>query len=134
MRVEDISFVELEIQVVDKGGKARDIPILRSLANELRLYLGNRRTGYVFVSPRGRHYSKRRIQQIVKEVAHKAGITKNVYPHLLRHTIAQHLADRGMPESLLQQFLGHENPATTQVYYKPSRTHVKQAFRKAMGS
>ncbi len=51
MRVEDISFSELEIRITDKGDKTRDVPILRSLANELRLHLGGRESGYVFPSP-----------------------------------------------------------------------------------
>ena len=131
--VEDISFAELEVRVRDKGGKTRDVPILQSLANEFRIHLGDRRTGFVFPSPRGGPYSKRRLQQIVKELAAVAEIRKNVYPHLLRHTIAQRLADQGMPENLLQKFLGHENPQTTQVYYEPSRPQVKRAFREAMG-
>ena len=134
MRVEDISFSELEIRITDKGDKARDVPILRSLANELRLHLGGRESGYVFPSPRGGHYSARRLQQLVKEIAAEAGVTKNVYPHLLRHTMAQYLADQGMPENLLQKFLGHEHPASTQVYYEPARTQVKRAFQDAMGS
>lgn len=132
LRVEDVSLMELEIRMVDKGEKARDVPILPSLARELRLHLGDRRTGYVFPSPRGGSYSARRLQQIVKEVATAAGIAKRVYPHLFRHTIAQRLADQGMPENLLQRFLGHEDPSTTQVYYEPSRTNVKRAFREAM--
>ena len=49
--VEDISFAELEIRVRDKGSKTRDVPILQSLANELRIHLGARRTGFVFPSP-----------------------------------------------------------------------------------
>ena len=57
-------------------------------------------------------YTPRRIQQIVKELAREGGIVKNVYPHLLRHTIAQYLVDRGMPEHLLQKFLGHDSPRT----------------------
>ncbi len=129
-----ISFSELEIRITDKGDKTRDVPILRSLANELRLHLGGRESGYVFPSPRGGHYSARRLQQLVKEIAAEAGITKNVYPHLLRHTMAQYLADQGMPENLLQKFLGHEHPASTQVYYEPARTQVKRAFQDAMGS
>ena len=124
---------QLEVRVRDKGGKTRDVPILQSLANEIRIHLGDRRTGFVFPSPRGGAYSKRRIQQIVKELATVAKIQKSVYPHLLRHTIAQRLADQGMPENLLQKFLGHENPQTTQVYYQVSRPQVKRAFREAMG-
>ena len=132
MRVEDISFSELEIRITDKGDKTRDVPILRSLANELRLHLRGRESGYVFPSPRGGAYSARRLQQLVKEISDGAGITKNVYPHLLRHTMAQRLADEGMPENLLQKFLGHDHPASTQVYYEPARTQVKRAFQEAM--
>ncbi len=130
MRVEDISFSELEIRITDK---TRDVPILRSLTNERRLHLGGRESGYVFPSPRGGHYSARRLQQLVKEIAAEAEITKNVYAHLLRRTKAQYLADQGMPETLLQKFLGHEHPASTQVYYKPARPQVKRAFKDAMG-
>jgi integrase/recombinase XerD len=128
----DVAFRDLEIRVVGKGEKPRDVPILSSLANELRLHLGERRTGPLFRSRQGGRYSKRRIQQIVRETAREAGITKRVYPHLLRHTVAQHLSDRGMPEELLQSFLGHERPETTQVYYKPARRRVKQSFEEAM--
>jgi integrase/recombinase XerD len=132
LRAQDIDFDIPEIRVKDKGNKARDIPILKSLAQELRIHLGARTTAYVFPSPRGDHYSARRLQQIVKELAAQAGIQKNVYPHLLRHTMAQRLADNGMPENLLQKFLGHDNPKTTQVYYEPARLQVKAAFEEAM--
>ena len=128
----DVAFSDLEIRVRGKGGKLRDVPILSSLANELRLHLGERRSGPLFRSRQGGAYSKRRLQQIVGEVAEAAGITKRVYPHLLRHTVAQHLADRGMAEELLQKFLGHEQPATTQVYYAPARQRVKRSFEEAM--
>lgn len=131
-RAEHFSYVEREIRVLDKGNKYRDIPVLKGLANELKIHLGHRTTGYIFPSPRGKAYSPRRIQQLVKELAKEAGILKTVYPHLLRHTIAQYLADREMPEPLLQKFLGHESPRTTQIYYKPSRLLVKKAFEKAM--
>ncbi|MCS3698410.1 tyrosine-type recombinase/integrase [Salinibacter ruber] len=133
VRVEDISFRDLEIRLRHtKGEKPRDVPILSSLANELKLHVGDRETGWLFRSRQGGHYSKRRIQQIVKSVAEEAGIQKRVYPHLLRHTVAQRLADEGMREELLQQFLGHEAPETTQRYYEPRRTDVKEAFEEAM--
>jgi integrase/recombinase XerD len=133
VRVEDISFRDLEIRLREtKGDKPRDVPILSSLANELKLHVGDRETGWLFRSRQGGHYSKRRVQQIVKEVAEEAGIQKRVYPHLLRHTVAQRLADEGMREELLQQFLGHEAPETTQRYYEPRRRHVKDAYEEAM--
>ena len=134
LTVQDVSFADLEVRILGKGGKRRDVPILRSLANELRLHLGERRSGPIFRSRQGGAYSKRRVQQLVRETAEAAGISKRVYPHLLRHTVAQYLADRGMPENLLQQFLGHAKPQTTQVYYKPRRRQVKEAHREAMTS
>jgi site-specific recombinase XerD len=83
--------------------------------NELSLHLGDRRTGSVFTSPHGVHHSSRRIQQIVKERAKNTEITNRVYPHLLWHAVTHRLADEGMPENLLQKFLGNENAQTTQV-------------------
>lgn len=63
LRVEDIAFAELEIRVRDKGGKSRDVPILKSLAHELRIHLGDRESGFVFPSPRGGSYSRRRLHR-----------------------------------------------------------------------
>lgn len=131
LRARHVSFREREIEVIGKGDKRRAVPIRQALASELRQHLDGRESGYLFPSPRGGHYSERRVQQIVKEAAEEAGLTKRVYPHLLRHTMAQRLADRGMPENLLQRFLGHDHPSTTQVYYEPSRPQVKEAFREA---
>lgn len=133
IRAQDISFRDLEIRLRHtKGEKPRDVPILSSLANELRLHVGDKESGWLFRSRQGGHYSKRRVQQIVKSVAEEAGIQKRVYPHLLRHTVAQRLADEGMREELLQQFLGHEAPQTTQRYYEPRRSRVKESFEEAM--
>jgi integrase/recombinase XerD len=135
IRVEDILSRDLEIRLREtKGDKPRDVSILSSLANELRLHVGERQTGWLFRSRQGGHYSKRRDQQIVKSVAEDGGIQKRVYPCRLRHTVAQQLADQGMREELLQQFLGHEAPETTQRYYEPTRARVKDAFEKAMDS
>src|SRR2546426_10218321 len=61
-------------------------------------------------------YSPRRIQYIVKETAEQAQITKRVYPHLLRHSVATTLLERGMPIEQIQKFLGHAKLETTQVY------------------
>ena len=69
---EDLSLADLEIRFVGKRDKARDVPILSLLAGELRLHLGERRTGPLFRSRQGGRYSKRRIQQIVRETAKDA--------------------------------------------------------------
>jgi integrase/recombinase XerD len=63
----------------------------------LRTHLGHRTTGYLFEIVQITAYSPRRIQQIIKETATEAQITKRVYPHLLRHSVATTLLERGMP-------------------------------------
>jgi integrase/recombinase XerD len=60
-------------------------------------------------------YAPRRIQQIIQETAEEAQITKRVYPHLLRHSVATTLLERGMPIEQMQKFLGHAQLETTQV-------------------
>ena len=101
IEVQDIDHSSLLIRLRnDKGGIDRDVPILQTLADQLRIHLGPRETGPLFRSPRGGVYSARRMQQIVKEVAAEAGIQKRVYPHLFRHTTAQHLADQNASGSI----------------------------------
>ncbi len=74
------------------------------------------------------------IQIIVKTCAEHAGISKKVYPHLLRHTVATHLLERGMPIDQLQKFLGHERIETTRIYAETSVEAVKDGYLKAMHS
>lgn len=67
-----------------KGRKERYVPILPELAQELQTHLGDRKVGHLFETRAARAYSPRRVQQLVKEIATAARITKRVYPHLLR--------------------------------------------------
>jgi integrase/recombinase XerD len=117
-----------------KGDKGRSVPILPTLAQELRTHLGDRRAGYLFETRSARSYTPRRVQQIVKEIATAANIEKRVYPHLLRHTAAQHLLDGGMPLEHVQRFLGHENIDTTQIYAQSTPAAIRESYRKALGA
>ncbi len=116
IRVRDFFFDETMILIHKaKGGKSRYVPILPDLAQELRTHLGDQGAGYLFESNRDRPYSARRVQQIVREIAEKAKIKKRVYPHLLRHSVATTLLERGMPIEQIQKFLGHSKLETTQI-------------------
>lgn len=115
-----------------KGGKSRYVPILPQLAQELRTHLGDRTTGYLFETVQHTPYSPRRIQQIIKETASDAQITKRVYPHLLRHSVATTLLEQGMPIEQIQKFLGHAKLETTQIYAQSSAEMIKESYQRAM--
>ncbi len=133
IRVEDFFFDELMVLInKGKGGKSRYVPILAELAQELQTHLGDRQTGYLFETNRHLASSPRRIQQIVKATAEKAKITKRVYPHLLRHSVATTLLERGMPIEQIQKFLGHSKLETTQIYAESTTEMLKESYRRAL--
>lgn len=113
-----------------KKDSVRYVPILPALAQELRLHLGGRTRGYLFESNRHERYSQRTIQKLIRRAAQEAGIEKRVYPHLLRHSVAQLLLDRGMPLEQLQKFLGHKDLKTTQIYAESSLEQVGESYRR----
>jgi integrase len=116
-----------------KGGKSRYVPILPELAQELRTHLGARTHGHLFETIHSIPYSPRRIQQIIKETAEEAKITTRVYPHLLRHSVATTLLERGMPMEQIQKFLGHSKLETTQIYAESSPEMIKDSYQRALG-
>ena len=118
-----------------KAGASRYVPILPSLAQELRTHLQGRRRGYLFESNRHTHYAVRTVQTMVAACARKAGITKRVYPHLLRHSIATILLDSGqMPIDQVQKFLGHRRLSTTQIYAETSVRALGDNYLRALSS
>jgi len=66
-------------------------------------------------------------------LAYLAGITTRVYPHLLRHSVATTLLERGMPLEQIQQFLGHTKLETTQIYAASTTAMIKESYQKALG-
>jgi integrase/recombinase XerD len=134
IKVEEFFFDEQMILISKaKGGKSRYVPILPELAQELRTYMGNRQRGYLFETMHASQYSPRRIQQIVKETAAEAKIEKRVYPHLLRHSVATTLLERGMPLEQIQKFLGHTKLETTQIYAESTPEMIKESYQRALG-
>jgi integrase/recombinase XerD len=134
IKVEEFFFDEQMMLISKaKGGKSRYVPILPELAHELRTHLGHRTSGYLFETIHHTRYSSRRIQQIIKETAAEATITKRVYPHLLRHSVAMTLLERGMPLEQIQKFLGHAKLETTQIYAESTPAMIKAGYQKALG-
>jgi integrase/recombinase XerD len=134
-RLENFHSEEGVIRVIGKGNKTRMVPVGRKACEALAVYLSTerpklvkRRTGNeIFLSERGTKLTTVRIWQIVKEKARHAGLEKNIYPHLLRHSFATHLLSNGADLRIIQEMLGHADISTTQVY-----THVDQQRLKAV--
>lgn len=116
-----------------KKDSVRYVPILPALAQELRVHLAGRTRGYLFESNRHQRYSPRAIQKLIQAAAKEAGLEKRVYPHLLRHSVAQILLDRGMSLEQLQKFLGHRDLKTTQIYAESSLASVGESYRRVLG-
>jgi integrase/recombinase XerD len=134
-RLENFHAEERVIRVIGKGNKTRMVPVGGKACEALACYLSTerprlvkRRTGNeIFLSERGTKLTTARIWQIVKEKARLAGLEKNIYPHLLRHSFATHLLSNGADLRIIQEMLGHADISTTQLY-----THVDQQRLKAV--
>ena len=122
------------IRVIGKGDKERLVPIGREAIRYLQIYQENKRregvtqTGFedfVFLNRRGKPLSRVMIFLIIKDLAKKAGIKKNISPHTLRHSFATHLVEGGADLRAVQEMLGHESITTTEIY-----THLDKQFLK----
>ena len=133
IQVSDVFFDEQMILIQKgKGGKRRYVPIMAELAQELRTHLRGRTEGYLFETNWHAAFLPRRIQQLVKAIADSAGITKRVSPHVLRHSVATILLEKGMPLEHIQKFLGHVKLDTTQVYAASTTAMIQDSYRQAM--
>src|SRR5215217_4369298 len=134
-RLEDFNFEQRIVRVTGKGNKTRLVPVGRKACEALAGYLSTERpklvklrsSSEIFLSKRGTKLTTARLWQIVKKHAQRAGLEKNVYPHLLRHSFATHLLSNGADLRIIQELLGHADIATTQIY-----THVDQQRLKAV--
>ena len=134
-RLENFNFEQRVVRVTGKGNKTRLVPVGRKACEALAAYLSIERpklvkprsSSEIFLSERGTKLTTARLWQIVKKHAQRAGLEKNVYPHLLRHSFATHLLSNGADLRIIQEMLGHADISTTQVY-----THVDQQRLKAV--
>jgi site-specific recombinase XerD len=119
----DIHFGERLVRVMGKGKKERLVPFHEQAAGVLSRYLQCLRSDLryqgemVFVNSRGGKLSQRSVERILPQVYHQlSGSSKHIYPHLLRHSFATHLLQRGANLRVIQELLGHANLATTEKY------------------
>ena len=131
----DLLLTENLVRVFGKGGKERVVPIGRSVIGAVSVYLHTMRSeldrgksrGRVLLNARGQPLSRVGAWGIVKRAAKRAGITKRVTPHTLRHTFATHLLEGGADLRAVQEMLGHADLSTTQIY-----THVDREYLRSI--
>jgi len=131
MSREDIDYQAMSVLVVGKGNKERPIYFSFKAMYHLRKYLMRRTDNdpALFVSQRKpyRRLSDRGIQREVKVIADRSEVTKNVHPHIFRHTFATLLLNNGADLVAVQGLLGHSDPGTTQIYATMSDEKRKQS-------
>ncbi|HEY5234744.1 MAG TPA: site-specific tyrosine recombinase XerD [Rhabdochlamydiaceae bacterium] len=131
MNLGDIS--DDQVRVRGKGNKERVIPIASAAVAAVDFYLTQFRTegdGPLFLSSKGRRMDRVALWERVKFYGKKAGISKEISPHTLRHSFATHLLENGADLRVIQEMLGHSNIATTDRYTHVSRKHLHEAFEK----
>lgn len=135
LRIDALFLADGYLSVTGKGRKQRLVPIGEITSDALVDWLDERATGKiapgeensVFLAPRtGRRITRIRVFDIVKNLASRAGITREVSPHTLRHSFASHLLEGGANLRAIQEMLGHEDIATTQIYIHMDRHRLRE--------
>jgi integrase/recombinase XerD len=126
------------LKIVGKNNKERLVPIGAEAVKHLRIYLENVRNlqeniqksaeNTVFLNRRGAGLSRVMVFLLVKEIAQKAGVTKNISPHTFRHTFATHLVEGGADLKAVQDMLGHESITTTEIYTHLDAEYLKETI------
>ena len=131
LHLDDVNLTAGYVICTGKGRKQRLVPLGAEAATWLSRYLTTGRPrdtrrrdgGRLFVNPRGGALSRQALWIIVRRAARRAGLTRRVSPHVLRHSFASHLLEGGADLRAVQAMLGHADIATTQIYtHLPSAT------------
>jgi integrase/recombinase XerD len=137
LRLTDLLLTENLVRIFGKGGKERLVPIGRSVIGAVSVYLHTKRPaldrgkskGRVLLNARGEPLSRVGAWGVVKRASQRAGITKRVTPHTLRHSFATHLLEGGADLRAVQEMLGHADLSTTQIYTHVDREYLRSVHK-----
>ena len=135
LRLDDVYIEDGFLRCLGKGDKERVVPLGQSARLSLQPYLAELRPhlarrgdpGTLFLTVRGRAFSRQGLWKLIRGYARMAGITSRATPHTLRHSFASHMLAHGAPLRIIQELLGHADIMTTQIY-----THVDSSRLKAV--
>ncbi|MCI9844053.1 site-specific tyrosine recombinase XerD [Flavobacterium pectinovorum] len=137
LKISDLFFEEGFVKITGKGNKERFVPIgnltqkyINIYQKEVRIHLkikkGDEDT--LFLNRRGNQLTRAMIFTIIKDLAVKIGLNKNISPHTLRHSFATHLLENGADLRSIQLMLGHESITTTEIYVHLDRSFLKEVM------
>jgi len=133
LKLSDLFFEEGFIKVTGKGDKERFVPIgpltqkyITIYRKEVRVHMNIQPSfeDTLFLNRRGKQLTRAMIFTIVKRLAEKISLNKNISPHTFRHSFATHLLENGADLSAIQLMLGHESITTTEIYMHVDRSHL----------
>lgn len=138
LKLEDINLRVGFLKCIGKGKKERIVPLNENAVERLNDYLdhardhilGERRSQALFVSRLGKEMSRIAFWQLIRKHAMAAGIAKIPSPHVLRHSFATHLLERGADLRVIQELLGHTDISTTQIYTHLERSRLREIHKK----
>ena len=138
LRLQDLNLEVGYDVAYGKGKKERLVPVGEVALEKLKDYLSRVRPGltksarapYVFLNRSGRRLSRQGFWKLLHRYALQAGISSPVTPHVLRHSFATHLLERGADLRSVQLMLGHASISTTQIYTHLNRERLKQIYQR----
>jgi integrase/recombinase XerD len=127
------------VSPLGKGGKRRVVPVGQIALERIDRYIdlvrghnkGATRDKHLFLSPRGKRFTRQGLWKLLKAYARSCGITTPISPHKLRHSFATHLLRGGADLRAVQAMLGHADLGTTEIYTRIAQDHVRAAFDRA---
>ncbi len=140
LAVDDVDMVDRTVLLHGKGGKERLVPFGQYAAEAIDAYLVRARPelvssqtpgGAMFLNSRGGRLSRQSAWAVLTRAAERAGVTRDVSPHTLRHSFATHLLDGGADVRVVQELLGHASVTTTQVYTLVTVDNLREVFATA---
>lgn len=138
LNFQDVHLTMGFVRVFGKGGKERIIPLGYEAIRACEVYVGGARgqlqgtypkTDALFINQRGKRLTRQGCWKLLKEHAKKAGITKEMSPHILRHSFATHLIENGADLRSVQEMLGHADISTTQIYTHISKARLSEVYK-----
>lgn len=135
LKIYDVDLEDDIVRTMGKGSKERIIPIGDYAKKALSSYLSIRYTflkkevtDYLFLNNHGRKMTRQGFFKILKKIIKEKNINKDISPHTLRHSFATHMINNGADLRTIQEFLGHSDISTTQIYTHVSNEQIKKNF------